>query len=411
MRNLGQSGPESHLPMKKSIPIFQFVLAAGLFAGGDHANSISAQEQRSALAVNAPVAPAPANSTNAGSPPPAKPRASEAKSATSSSWEKLVMRPFRDAQGTLLVEMPFPTSWKLLSRTKPGEPSIEGPNGVKVVDYPLQSFLFSRDPQMQQLYQQTGQRVRALPSVEDLVQQDVRPWAEKRGLKFVKQYEVPEISRMDRWYSDQLYKAMPTQSQITAIGSEWESDEGERCFVLMHLNAGASLELQTWSYYCTSLQADKAHFETARRQFIFALANARYNLAPIAAYNQLEAQKAGQSWAAHNARMAQNQANFAASQRDFVNRSSSAHDALMKSWQERNAASDRTQEQFVDTITERTKVANPASGQLYKLESGHNHYWMNSDGRYLSSDKQDYDPNLDERLNNQKWEELKKVKY
>ena len=343
------------------------------------------------------------------SPPAVAAQDSKKPGQASGGWEKLVMHPFRDAQGTVLVEVPFPATWKVMSNVKQGEPTIVGPNGIKIVDYPLQSFLHTSDPQMQQVYRQSGQRLRPMPGVEQIVQQDIGPWAEKRELKFVKQYEIPEVTRMDKWYSDQLYKAMPMQAQIAAIGTEWESASGEPYFILMHLNASNGQNLQTWSYYCSVLQADKAHFEAARKQLIFGLGNARYSLKQIMAYNQMEAEKAGQSWAAHNQRVAQNQANFEASQRAFVNRSTAAHDSLMSSWNERNAASDRTQERFVDTITERTKVVAPSSGQQYKVESGYNHYWMNTDGQYLSTDKQDYDPNLDKSINNQRWQELKKV--
>jgi hypothetical protein len=198
--------------------------------------------------------------------------------------------------------------------------------------------------------------------------------------------------------------------QIAAIGTEWVTADGDPRFVLMHLVAGTSATLQTWYYFCTELQAKKPHFEAARKQLVFALANAHYNPKPIMAYNEMEARKAGQSWAAHNQRMAQNQANFEASQRAFVNRSTAAHDALMSNWRERNAASDQAHERFVDTITERTKVVDPTSGQLYKVDSGYNHYWMNPDGKYLSTDKQDYNPNLDDTINNQRWQELQPAK-
>jgi len=319
------------------------------------------------------------------------------------------MHPFLDAQGTVVVEMPFPAAWKVMSDHKQGEPTIVGPNGIKITDYPLQLFTYNSDPRMQQSYNASGQKMRPMPGVEQIIQQDLVPWAAKQNLQFVRHAEIPEVSKVDKWHNDQLYKAMPAQIQIQAIGTDWATADGDPCFILMHLNVSSGQNLQLWSYWCTGLRADKAHFEAAKRQLIFGLANARYNLKPIMAYNQMEAQKAGQSWAAHNQRMAQNKASFEASQRAFVNRSTAAHDALMSGWNERNAASDKAQERFVDTITERTKVTDPSSGQQYKVDSGYNHYWMNADGKYLSTDKQDYDPNLDKSINNQKWQELKKT--
>jgi hypothetical protein len=333
---------------------------------------------------------------------------SNAPSGTKGRWEKLVMHPFRDAQGTILVEMPFPSTWKLMNNRKPGEPTIVGPKGIKIVDFPAQNFMFTSDPRMQQVYRSSGQQLRALPGVEQLVQQDIAPWAAKQGLTFVRQAEVPEVSQIDQWYNEQMFKAVPTQTQIAAIGTEWVTADGDPYFILMHLTVGTTAQLQLWYYRCTGLEAEKSHFDTAKKQLIFGLANARYNPQPIMAFNQMEAEKAGKSWAAHNQRMAQNQANFEANQRAFVNRSTAAHDALMNNWRERNAASDRSHEQFVDTITERTKVVHPSSGQQYKVDSGYNHYWMNAEGKYLSADKQDYNPNLDESLNNQNWQELKK---
>jgi hypothetical protein len=45
-------------------------------------------------------------------------------------WEKLVMHPFRDAQGTVIAEMPFPASWKVTANARQGEPTIVGPNHI-----------------------------------------------------------------------------------------------------------------------------------------------------------------------------------------------------------------------------------------------------------------------------------------
>ena len=45
----------------------------------------------------------------------------------------------------------------------------------------------------------------------------------------------------------------------------------------------------------------------------------RSGFEPIAEYNRMEAEKAGRCWAEHIARMARNQADFEARQRDFVN--------------------------------------------------------------------------------------------
>jgi hypothetical protein len=246
--------------------------------------------------------------------------------------------------------------------------------------------------------------------MEDLIKQDLVPWATGQGLTLVKYYEIPEITKIDKWYNDQLFKAVPMENEAVAFGIDWKHKEsGHQFFMIVHRITSQSALMQNWYYYSSGLQAGKEHFDAARKQLIFALANARYNLDQIADYNRSEAEKAGRSWAAHNERMARNQAAFEANQRAFVNRSSAAHDALMSSWKERNAAGDRAQERFVDTITEKQNVVNPTTGARYKVESGPNQYWMNRSGEYISVNDPGYDPNLDKALNHHAWNELKKV--
>lgn len=326
-------------------------------------------------------------------------------------WEKLVMNELRDANGMVAAIIPFPSSWKIGTfGSSGGGASITGPNGIKVTDFPLRSFMINYNPALQQSYLSTGQQMRGMPGVDQLVQEDFVPWANSRGLQLVRYYEIPEISKMDKWYSDQLYKAMPSRSDVMAIGIDWKSNEGTPYFLLVHLNVSTSQAMQNWYYMVSGLEADAAHFETAKKQYIFGLSNMRYNLEPIMVYNQQEAQRVSQSWADHNRRMAQNQANFEASQRAFVNKSNAINDAIMSGWRERNAAGDKQQEQIIDGIYERTNVQNTETGQKYKVEAGANQYWMNRNGEYISTQLHDYNPNLDKNMNNVKWQELKQIK-
>jgi len=323
-------------------------------------------------------------------------------------WEKLVMNELGDGKGNVAAIVPFPASWKLMPGNSEGI-TITGPNGIRVKDFPAQSFMYNRNPSLNGAYSAGGQQMRIMPGVEQLIREDIEPWASSRGLQYVKHYEVPEVSKMDKWYSDQLYKAMPSQSEVVAIGTEWKSNDGKPYFILMHLNVSNSQAMQTWYYFCNGLEADPAYFESAVKQYLFGLGNTRYNLQPIIAYNEAEAQRVGQSWASFNARMVQNQANFEASQRAHVNKSNAINDAIMSGWRERNAAGDHNQEQFLDMINEKQNVVNPTTGQGYKVTAGANQYWMNSNGEYISTQLHTYDPNLDKNMNEQKWQQLKQI--
>jgi hypothetical protein len=237
---------------------------------------------------------------------------------------------------------------------------------------------------------------------------DFVPELSRQGWTFVKWYEVPEVTKIDKWYNDQLYKAVPMQTEVMAIGTEWKSSDGSPAFMITHLLVSNSESMQTWYHYSSVLKAEKAHFEKARKQYIFSMANKRYALEPIRQYNQMEAQKAGQSWAAHNKRMAQNQAAFEQQQRDYVNRTNGINDAIMSNWNQSNASSDRQHQMTIDGIREEENATNTSTGQQYKTSIHYNNYWMNSSGQYISTNQNDYNPNLDENLNNQNWDQLQK---
>lgn len=336
---------------------------------------------------------------------PAKP-ASGGNEQPSGYWEKLTMQPFMNAQGMVFVELPLPSTWKVMRNPPQGEPTITGPNGTKVFDFPLRNFTHINDPNLLRSYQMSGQPLRRMPGIAALIQQDLVPFFENMGLRLLRHYEIPELTKIDQWYNDQLFKAVPGTNKCTAIGSNWENAAGEPHFLVTHLMVGDTAQMHLWYYWSSGLQAEKAHFPTAKKQLVFSLANARYNPQQITAFNQSEAQKAGKSWAEFNRRMAANQATFEAQQRAHVNRSNAINDAIMSGWRERNAASDKAHGRFIDTINEKTNVVDPTTGQGYKVDSGSNHYWMNSDGKYISSDKPAYDPNLDETFNRQNWQKL-----
>jgi len=340
-----------------------------------------------------------------------QPFAENRKDSSNGFWEKLVMVEFKDPNGMVSAIMPFPSSWKIGQVNSSNEgASITGPNGVKVTDFPARNFMNNYNANLQQAYEQGGQQMRGMPGIEQLIQEDFVPWAQNQGMVLEKFYEIPEVSKMDKWYSDQLFKAMPSRSDIAAIGIDWKKNDGAQSFMIVHLNVSTSNDMQNWYYMASVLESNADHFEVAKKQYIFALSNTRYNLQPIMTYNQQEAQRVGQSWAAHNQRMAQNQANFEASQRAFINKSDAINDAIMNGWREKNASSDRNQERFIDGVYERTNVENTETGQQYKVAAGANQYWMNSNGEYISTRLNDYNPNLDQKMNEVKWQQLKEVR-
>ncbi len=319
-------------------------------------------------------------------------------------WQELIMHEIKDNKGVVNASIPLPESWKLNTNGF----SISGPNNIRVKDYAPQSFMMNYDPSLQYAYAQTP--MRSMPEIGQLIQEDIVPGIAKQGFTYIKHYELPEISKLDKWYSDQLYKSVPMQTLAKAYGIDVKDKEGNPALVILHINQGKTSSMENWYYFNSIFQADKNVFETAKKQLLFGLANMRYNLEPIMAYNKAEAQRIGQSWAAFSQQMAANQAAFEAQQRNHINKVNAVNDAIMSNWDSKNKAMDKNQEQFLDVIYERQNVQNSETGEKHKVEYGYNKYWMNSDGQYIATESPTYNPNADENMNQQKWQELNKIK-
>lgn len=327
--------------------------------------------------------------------------------APSNDWEKLTMVPFVDAKGTVTSRAPFPSGWTV-KRAKQGEPSITGPHNVRIMEQPFKSFVYTNDYQMQQIYMQNGQPVSPWPGPDALVQQFFVPELSSQGWKLLRQYNVPEVARLDKWYNDQLYKVSPSQVEVHAIGTEWQSSDGSKAFMITRAIVSTSYDMQTWYYFSSVLKADDDYFDKAVKQYLFALGNTRYELEPIAAYNKAEAQRVGQSWAAFNQRMAQNQANFEQQQRNYVNNSNAINDAIMNGYKDRSASNDQQHQNYIDGIYEQDNSVNSSTGDQYKTSIHYNEYWVNGNGEYISTNNSNYNPNLDQDLNGSNWDQLKK---
>ncbi len=229
--------------------------------------------------------------------------------------------------------------------------------------------------------------------------------AQQTGSKFIKQYPLPQIARADKSYGDQLYKVGQAQTNYQAAASEWEDGKGNRAMIVVHYTENSGAGSVYWGYYVQVIGSKASDFENAKSIYLNALANTQYNPQHIAAYNQREAAKSNQSWSAHNQKMKNNQANFEAQQRAHQSSVDAWNKSSMDAYNSRSASQDRMQNQTINSINETQNVTDPNNGQTYQVEGYSNQYWMNGQGEYIPSDNSLYNPNMDNDVNNQNWEE------
>lgn len=325
------------------------------------------------------------------------------KNEVSQAGSEVVFHPIIDSKSNDVIAMiPLPANWRINNN---GESSamIDGPNGIRVYNLPLKSFLYTDDQYMQQLYTQSGQPLRRPVNVQTIVSEDLLPIARREGSTFIGQYAVADVARTDREYDAMLFKVFPSQQSFDAVVTEWEDAKGNPYLILIHQSASAANNLVNWSYYCQAMEAPKAEYESAKKHLVYGFANTRYNPKSVEAYNIAEAQKANASMAAHNQRMAARQQQFAASQQAFESKRDQINAAITQNYENNNTASDRNHNRFLNYIKDQETVS--ANGQKYQVQSGSNQYWVNENGQYQGSNDPNYDPNRNQGTVNHNWSE------
>lgn len=292
--------------------------------------------------------------------------------------EKIVMRNLKDGKtGMVSGQIPLPASWEFKGN------KIVGPNGIECQEYP-------------------GGALYQLLNIDQVIAQHLQPRLQQVGAQVLGTIDLPEIARNDQRMMSNYWSAMPDQKMHYAKGIEVKGTDGHLGLVIVHLMHSRSQYGNMGFYYLHGVSAQPQAYESAKKAYIYALANQTQNPEYIAHYNRQEQAKSNASWATHNAKMRTNQANFDSWQKTQQNLSDIS-DIQHEGWKKRNAISDRMHDNTIDGIWERNTVNDPYSGQQTKVESGYKYYYMNSFGEYIGSNDEFWNPAQDPNYNGIDW--------
>lgn len=289
-----------------------------------------------------------------------------------------------------MVHIDVPQRWPLKSAAS-GDWSVDSPD-LKVSFQNGGNFVYATG-QFAQFYQQQGGQMRPPVNPDQLVRQELEPKMRQKGYELMGMRELPQVAQADQRGLDGMYSVGQVRKVCQANVSEWRKGD-ERTALVMHWYAFQSPDMTNWGYRFSGVDTKAANFDQEKVALVNSLASVRFDPAYFAAYAQSEQQKGNQSWAAHNQRMQQNQANFDRSQaahRDMVN---SVNDAQMSTWRNNNASSDRMHDATIDMIRGEQNAYNPYTGQTGKVESGYQNYWVDQNGQYFGTNDVNYDPNV-----------------
>ncbi|MFD2725455.1 hypothetical protein [Hyunsoonleella rubra] len=300
--------------------------------------------------------------------------------------------------------MPIPNSWQVSNNKQKGI-LFESNDGVKVYGERFISHFFSNNQELNYISQQNGSRVAPPKDLNRVLQEDIIPYAQQQGLKLVNQFQLPALARFDKQFDSYLFKGMPENKQYQCVATEWVDQKGEKSIGIIRYftNHYPTTGGMDWGYTLNAMGAPANAYEGAKKAFINSLVNFQINPQWVQANNQYYAQLSGQSAAAHQQRMS----NIKAQGQAILNNGrtySSITDSNHESWKRRNAMNDAGHSSSINNgIWERTTISNPSTGQQYYAEGQNDYYWVNQNNEYYGTNDANYNPNIDNSMNNQDW--------
>lgn len=308
--------------------------------------------------------------------------------------EVIIMHTVMDPNtGKPSMYIPFPSSWKINGNAAAGQPVITGPNGLTVVMFEPQSFIYTNSAMTNQSFQDSGVQVMAPVGSERTMQQLIIPQGEQMGMTLLTQYPLPELAASDREYSAKLNGGDSPQNIFEAIGSEWKDGQGNKALAILNYNELGSYSSITWGYNVVVLKAQESGFEEAKKHYIYAMANKVYDQNAVLVFQR------------DLAATIKTQEDHATAMRNINSKGSAerlANDAATSKYvydSNKAAAENRAhnhevlQEQTNHVLTDISVVISPFDGKEYQVESGTKIYWINDEGKYIKSDDPLFDPN------------------
>jgi hypothetical protein len=294
--------------------------------------------------------------------------------------------------GMVSSTVPFPSSWTQLQNN--ANYTFQGPRNLKVSGGFGQQFTFGTN-----YYQ--GNDTPPM-DINQIIQEFFMPTARQTNRTLLRTYELPNLAQKNQQFKEQLWSFAPSQKTTQAYAMEWEDNENLKYITVLLLNKQLSNYGNTWSFFGQYLQANAADYEEAKKAFIYGLENTQYNPQWIAAHNANEMNRANVSNAAHQTRMAaiQSRGNAAMElSKTYSEISDISHAGYLK----RSNINSEGHSKTVNMIAENTVIANHGTGEHYTVPSGSNYYWVNNNGEYFGTNNANYDPRIDQELNQRDW--------
>lgn len=310
--------------------------------------------------------------------------------------------------GLVVFHQEFPSDWEIMSRPTYNLdndfPSFlhlkQNKNGMKAFNTPIQQFVAFQNPYSAQMMRNNGlNNERPLISPAGFVEQELMPLMNREGFKFLSYREFPELTAHLEKHVANVglknieYKIYPT---------EWINSNNVKAVVffnqmILHTDPAHSggEVMAVWNYQLNFFFAPISIYESDLKIAM----NADFNIIDNPSWGKYQIQ-------VNNYRQQQKNMLHQRKMRDINNARDIDHarflDNLRGTYTAPAYASSSSHSNFIDMIREEQNV--DLNGKTFKVNAGADNYWMTSDGKYIASNNQFYDPNRDPLYDNQQWD-------
>ncbi|MBA6152062.1 hypothetical protein [Gelidibacter maritimus] len=310
--------------------------------------------------------------------------------------------------GLVVYQKEFPSDWEVMSRPiynlDNDFPSflylMQNKNGMKAFNTPMQQFVAFQNPYYAQAMRGYGvTNERPLISPAGFVEQELKALMGREGFKFLSHREFPELTA---YVQQHVAKLGLKNVEYTVYPTEWINDDNVKALVffsqlILHTDPAliGGEVMAIWNYQLNFFLAPTDHYETDLKIAM----NADFNKVDNPYWEKYQIQ-------VNNYRQQQKNILHQRRMRDFNNARDANHARFLDNIRGTNAppayASNSSHSNFIDMIREEQNVN--LNGKTFKVNAGAENYWMNSDGKYIATSDQFYNPNQDPLYDNQQWD-------
>lgn len=310
--------------------------------------------------------------------------------------------------GLVVFHQEYPSNWEILSRPDYSLDSDfptflhlkQNKNGMKAFNTPIYQYVGFQNPYYAQMMRNNGlKNERPLISPMAFVEQELVPLMNREGFKFLSHREFPELNAHVEKY---VAKTGLKNIEFRVYPTEWINNNNVKAIVFfkqMILHYDPALTggevMVVWNYQLNFFFAPTSIYESDLKIAM----NADFNTVNNPNWERYQIQ-------VNNYRQQQKNIIHQRTMRDLNNARDADHarymDNLRGTYTAPAYASNSSHSNFIDMIREEQNVS--LNGKTFKVNAGADNYWMNSDGKYIASSDQFYDPNRDPLYDNQQWD-------